>query len=406
MTDSNGITLSSVTVSASNVTVGENLTVGLTLKNESGVKIPSLQVRINFMVQDFTGGAGQTMSQLTYMNETESGMVMLIELPNGDSVSLLKTFVIPDSVTQRFELYPNIRAVPVYVSYYAETAKGYLKGNFTIDGLSLLNRRYNPAISTFSLERATDGTPNDEGENVLTDLKLSLADTTDYTKFLTAKLYYAQNDSATTDDAAIDLTGNISTLLTGVTNSATLITQTFSRSSDWDFMLVFGDAYESAIVHYSLGRAFANVHLSGASTGGVCFGGFSGSTEGDPRFESHYPAYLYGGIAQIGDAGQDVLKVLGIQAGSVSGSSTTSGKTADYTVTFDEPYATPPVVVIGMMLEGNLVDSYYAGRLSCALVSVSETGFTVRSYNYTASSTAVNIGFTWSAFGKLAAADA
>lgn len=116
----------------------------------------------------------------------------------------------------------------------------------------------------------------------------------------------------------------------------------------------------------------------------------------------HEPAYLYGGIAQIGDGSQNVFEVMGVQAGSVEGSTSTSGKTVDYDVVFDKTYAAAPVVVIGMQLGGALADSYYAGRLSCALISVSTTGFKVRTYNFTASGEAVNIGFTWAAFGRIA----
>lgn len=41
-----------------------------------------------------------------------------------------------------------------------------------------------------------------------------------------------------------------------------------------------------------LERAFANVHLSGCTTGGVAFGKFSSSTEDNPYFECVYPTII------------------------------------------------------------------------------------------------------------------
>ena len=47
-------------------------------------------------------------------------------------------------------------------------------------------------------------------------------------------------------------------------------------------------------------RAFANLHLSGLKTGGVAFGRFSSATLNIPKFESDFPAYLYGGVKDLG----------------------------------------------------------------------------------------------------------
>ena len=58
---------------------------------------------------------------------------------------------------------------------------------------------------------------------------------------------------------------------------------------------------ESVSAALLVNHVFTNVHLAGVSTGGVRFGGYSTAAEDDPKFECDYPAYLYGGIAQIGD---------------------------------------------------------------------------------------------------------
>jgi len=101
--------------------------------------------------------------------------------------------------------------------------------------------------------------------------------------------------------ACIDLTARIPDLLQGVESSANLVPASFSNGSNWCMMLWFGDEYESAQAYCSIGRAFANMHLSGAATGSVCFGGFGTSKPGQPLLESHYPACFHGGIAKLGE---------------------------------------------------------------------------------------------------------
>ena len=64
--------------------------------------------------------------------------------------------------------------------------------------------------------------------------------------------------------------------------------------------MVVTDGYETASSLVTVDRAFANMHLSGKTTGGVAFGRFSSSTQGAPKLESDFPAYFYGGIADLG----------------------------------------------------------------------------------------------------------
>lgn len=113
-----------------------------------------------------------------------------------------------------------------------------------------------------------------------------------------AKLYRsAAHSPATSSDTVTTLNATIAQMLSGITDSTSAITTTFSNGSDWSFLLVVTNGYETRSASASIPRAFANLHLSGCSTGGACFGGFSKSAEGAPMLESYYPAYLYGGIA-------------------------------------------------------------------------------------------------------------
>lgn len=72
----------------------------------------------------------------------------------------------------------------------------------------------------------------------------------------------------------------------------------------YSITLTLGDEYEQVVYEDIVSRAFANIHLSGAKTGGVAFGMFSTATEGSPIFECAYPAHLYGGI------GDETVKIL------------------------------------------------------------------------------------------------
>ena len=165
--------------------------------------------------------------------------------------------------------------------------------------VTVLDARYSPAISLFRLERAAGGAADDEGESLMADVLLGKA-SAGIAGNMKLRLYYRSGAMPTTFSSYIDLSGKITALLSGVTDSTTLITRTFSKSSDWYFLLEFGDNYESVQAGCMVAKSFANMHLSGSSTGGVCFGGFSSASAGKPRLESHYPVYLYGGIAQVG----------------------------------------------------------------------------------------------------------
>lgn len=113
------------------------------------------------------------------------------------------------------------------------------------------------------------------------------------------------------DLQALDLTGRLDDLLEGVENDAELVPGIFSNGVDWSFLLVFGDAYERTTAACSVFRAFANLHLSGCPTGGACFGGFGTSVSGNPKLESHYPVYLYGGIRKLGGGWRELIPLTG-----------------------------------------------------------------------------------------------
>ena len=127
---------------------------------------------------------------------------------------------------------------------------------------------WSPAAS-LSLQRGlADGTASDEGERLLLTAQLGKSEYADVSG-MACRLYYASGAAPTAASSYVDLTSSIAALLAGVTDDVSLVTQTFSNGNDWYFLLWFGDAYESASASASVSRAFANLHLSGASTGGA-----------------------------------------------------------------------------------------------------------------------------------------
>ena len=292
------IEISNVQANAACWAPGETASIQFTLTNGSGVALTRLALAFVLDERDFTGATSGSYAliDLGYAAGTSSLEGEVVNLANGASRTFSASFEINETVAGYFADHSAVRAVPLYLSYSATEQS--IGGIVELSGLHAINCRYAPLIAAFSLERAEDGLPSDEGENVLLTALLAMAGE-DTASFLGAQLYYAQGAAADTSCACIDLSGSIAQMIAGVSDDEQLISQTFSNGSDWDFLLVFGDAYESCALHCSLGRAFANLHLSGASTGGACFGGFSASSEGDPWLECRYPARFYAGIQGV-----------------------------------------------------------------------------------------------------------
>lgn len=259
--------------------------------------------------------------------------------------------------------------------------------------ITMLDSWYQPSIKLLHMDRVTDGVLDDEGENVLTDMRISAA-SSDVALKMALKLYYAA-DNVTLESEYISFTDKIPELLAGVTDSATLISQTFSKSNEWKFLLVFGDEYESAQLKYTLPRSFSNIHMSGVATGGVCFGGFCTSTENNPKMESHYPAYLYKGIKDVGGNCLSSLAALGIQVGYETIEA--AGKSVvTISETFARSYKAKPIVVVGFATESG---EYEMGSCSCSAAKTSETGFSINVYNNGSNKRTPTV--TWVAIGDV-----
>ena len=319
MTDNNGIVISDITANAAIWAPDEQAVISFKFKNGTGKKILNMRMDIILMVKDFTGGTSAdtiTLAQLV----GEGYYMSAVNIANGKSKTYSTSFTIPTVAEQYFSENQNVRAVPIYIRYTATDSDGAYGSAFQIDALKVLNHRFSPQITAMQLIRAKNGVPDDEGENVLTTLKLGVsAGGLNYSNFLTARLYRAQGDNATTADPAIDLTGKVAQLLGGVTDDKDLIPDTYSKAYDWDFLLVFGDEYESFQGRFNLGMAFANMHLSEKKKGGVCFGGFSTSTDTKPKLESYFPAYFKSGINQLGEKWEQLTPLNGTTPADLGG---------------------------------------------------------------------------------------
>jgi hypothetical protein len=247
--------------------------------------------------------------------------------------------------------------------------------------LAVLDGFYSPSVVMFDADRVA----SDEDPNIATSAKLSLADgLSDDQKARMKWTVYCDGTSIPYDTGV-----TLDQLLTGITDSTTFITQQFDKDSNHDLVLTFGDEYELATSStVTIPRGFANMHLSGKSTGGVCFGGFCKSTENNPMFECYYPAYFYGGIEGIKS----------VQCGRTESITVSKTKYSDVAVTFSTPFTEAPTVML--TIETSSV-AYAMGSFLPTLLpgSITTDGFTMRLFNNTGSNRTFYVN--WLAYGQM-----
>ena len=271
--------------------------------------------------------------------------------------------------------------------------------------ITYLSSEFKPYITNAKLYRANSlGAAADDGTYLSFTAKLSV-EKLGTGGSGTFKIY--SGDSASSASTLVYTKTGISGSTSGVTVSAAPISGVTIGSGvkKW-YRMEFAytattesgvSSTETVSTAFLISNVFTNVHLAGKKKGGVAFGKYSASTDDTPMFECNYPAYFYGGIAQIGNGSGSLLELMGIQTGSSAAQSVTNSKTADVEVSFGKAYSAAPVVVANIVSEST---SYYLGRCNVAIVSVTTTGFTARLAN--GGSAAVEFGFNWAAFGTLA----
>lgn len=250
-----------------------------------------------------------------------------------------------------------------------------------VESFNFLDAYYTPKIEKFIVERTAD-----EANTVKATIKLSHADGLTETQInrLTCEL----SDWDGTEYRTLTLHRTMAELFAGVTDDTAVITDTFDTGRDHTLTLVFQDSgYAESVQQIdTVEHAFANLHLSGASTGGACFGGFCKSTENNPMFECYYPAYFYGGIEGIKSAQCGTTELIAVSKASYS----------DKTVTFPTPFTERPTVMLTLST-GSV--AYAMGNFLPTLSSVTTTGFTMRLFNNTGANRSFYV--EWLAYGQM-----
>lgn len=201
--------------------------------------------------------------------------------------------------TERFATYP------ITFTFWADAdLEGNGDGTMEVEGqeIGALVYKLAPAKKNVVFERYSlnSGTyrKDDEGTYVFGTLAFSINSMAKASDITVAKATVTTEDSTIATKTlsssiiteALSETGYVETapsLFSGIT---------FNPSYNYTISFEIGDSYETVIFSVLVARAFANMHLSGKTTGGVCFGGFSSSSDGVPKLESHFPIYPYGGI--------------------------------------------------------------------------------------------------------------
>lgn len=274
---------------------GEKTEMQFSVKNVSGAAITHLYLGFVVKKEDFGAGSGYVSCGDAV--GTGGNPAPVGTLSSGEESMIYKGKYIqpPESLKEMFAA-AGLRSAPVYLHSRARQGqnKPFIVDYIPLENVNLLNQFYSPIIEDFALERATNGMPSDEGENLLTTLKISYSDGD--MSYMPLRLHYAQGVSVDETAPYIDLSGDMERYRTGVVDDPDAIQTLFSNGHYWAFLLVFGDQYEKKTAAATISRAFANFHLSGQPTGGACFGGFGKSQNNMPLLESYYRFYPYAGI--------------------------------------------------------------------------------------------------------------
>ena len=295
------------------MTVDEEISYSITVKNISGKKITSMYSTLALYYPDADGRISSSTD--VYMYGGPSFAMKSISWASGASKTFTGKFKF---TTANYHTYlPKIddRLMPVYPPgpYTGSNNRG-LRVGFTTnatfnDGtnndyihdirganseyLKVIDSRYTPIVTKFSAERSIGSNINDEGENLLVNMSLSVSQTAKPER-LSLYMYYRDKAKPNEDPKSVNITKYRDAALAG--NLQTVIEEVLGKNSDWDVVLWFGDQYESGTYSIEVAKAFANVHLSGSPDGGVCFGSFSKSTPENPLFQCYYPAEFDKGI--------------------------------------------------------------------------------------------------------------
>ena len=288
---SNNFQVVSFSANAEKCAPGQPISVTAKIKNVSGAAISMWRAGLGVNERQFTN-SGYMTSYLTYTVGGENWFEE-ISWKAGVSKTFTWTVTLGKGLSEPFITH-GTRAVLLMLCLRTQnSAMDYYTSDVVI-----LNKFFNPDVEQIDFIRATDKKPHNEGESLLTTLKLAMVEPEDgYVFEPSCTLTYWEKGSPD-DKTELSLTDKIPALVSGVVRDSDILSGTFLKNSGYWFELEFGDDYESVRVKDDVSVAFGNFILS--ETGkGASFGRFPSSTKENPLLESDYPVVPYNGIAGV-----------------------------------------------------------------------------------------------------------
>ena len=238
--DSGYFTITALSFSPRVIAVGESVSFSITIQNTSGKSVSSCYITLSGTYPSTNASNGTGYVSDVYLHGGPSFAMSSISWGSNVSKTFTGTFpFLPGyyAVDGSDYLF-SVSAAKLHLSIVtnATFANGTNYENFGnlrgTDGeyLAILSKRDNPRLS-FVVER----TPNDESASVKTSIRLTsdVSDSVFTGHGYTSKLYRSSAHSpATASDTVTTLNATIAQMLTGITDSTSAITTTFSNGSD------------------------------------------------------------------------------------------------------------------------------------------------------------------------------
>lgn len=255
------------------------------------------KIVITVSVYNSTSSTVNDAALKVYMNDESYGYMMSSTFSVGGKKTVVYEFTIDGDYPSTWTTYIANVLVGGSMKIYACRASSTETSNVAF-GPWVADTRFNLAIDKFEVRRTSD-----ESTTVLTTLKISCNGNLTTAQKQRIKLTLIATDSSGNEIWPSLTYSSIDSLITGVTDSSTLITAQFDTGLIYTLTLQLYDQTDEGLsvesnvfADATVPRAFANVHLAGNADGGVCFGGFCNSAR-PQQFECYYPAHFYGGIA-------------------------------------------------------------------------------------------------------------
>ena len=303
-----------------------------------------------------------------------------VNFPRGKTTAFSLALVVPELAGTAYNVVPWM----IFDAFGASTSN-IMTAQSSDQTYSWVRYRIGPQIQRFSVQRCdSDGTSNNEGSKLkITGLQGVLQNGT-ASDVTTCNIVISGGDI--TSPVTVDVA--VASMLAGISESAPgiLASYTFSPAQTYTLTANFAAGTESAPPYaVEVGYAFANLHLAGCKTGGAAFGMFSTATENNPKLESSYPLYAYGGIANIVGGRTDQITVGG-------------DAYFDYGINLPVTFKAAPLVMVCLESDstaGNI------GRIMAAVLAdtVTASSFVIRVFN--GDSTTRQPYIRWIAYGVL-----